>query len=102
MTKQRLSIYNYKVIDNYLLIVDNLNTEGGDYLSVTNNIENVLSEINSQIDTDLSSLSIYYRDTLSMWDQVEITSMLGDKVEEIEFLNSPDVEDDYLEKLFFK
>ena len=103
MIKERQSIYNYKIIDNYLLIVDNLtNSNEGKYVSLTNNMEQVLSEINSEIDTDITSLNILYRDTLEDWDSVEITSIIGDKIDSIDFKLEVALDEDYLNSLFLK
>ena len=103
MIKERQSIYNYKIIDNYLLIVDNLtNSNEGKYVSLTNNMEQVLSEINSEIDTDITSLNILYRDTLEDWDSVEITSIIGDKIDSVDFKLEVALDEDYLNSLFLK
>ena len=40
----KVSNYSYRIIDDYLLIVDN-SSDKDNFVSVTNNIENILTEI---------------------------------------------------------
>jgi hypothetical protein len=42
----------------------------GNFMSVTNNFENVLTEIKEQIGDDIFNLQIIYRDTNGVWDKV--------------------------------
>lgn len=61
--------YRYKIIDNVLCIMD----EGRDCRSVTNDMENVLAEIASDIGCQtFSSLDAYiYRDSMGVYDGVK-------------------------------
>lgn len=63
----RKSNYSFGVVDNQLKIIDNWSVG---YMSVTNNIENVLTEIREQIGDNIENLSITYRDTNGDWDKV--------------------------------
>ena len=40
----RTSSYSYRIVDDYLLIIDN-SSDKDNFVSVTNNIENILTEI---------------------------------------------------------
>ncbi len=61
------SNYSFNIVDNQLKIIDNWSTG---YMSVTNNIENVLNEIRNQIGDNIENLNIVYRDTDGNWDSV--------------------------------
>lgn len=63
----RKSNYSFSVVDNQLKIVDNW---CNGYMSVTNNIENVLTEIRNDIGDNIELLSVIYRDTDGNWDKV--------------------------------
>lgn len=63
----RKSNYSFSVVDNELKIIDDWCSG---YMSVTNNIENVLTEIRTKIGNVIESLNITYRDTDGIWDKV--------------------------------
>jgi hypothetical protein len=63
----RKSKYSFNIVGNQLRIVDEWY---GNFMSVTNNFENVLTEIRKEIGDDISKLLITYRDTEGVWDIV--------------------------------
>lgn len=81
MTKSK---YNYRIIDNYLLIVDEMTSVDIDIMSVTNNIENILNEIAQKEDIDISDLTIIYRDSLFNWDAITINKF-NNKIRSVNF-----------------
>ena len=78
------SKYSYKIIDNYLLIVDEMTNIDTDIVSVTNNIEIILEEIIQKENVDISDLGIVYRDTLFNWDKITINKF-NNKIRSINF-----------------
>ena len=78
------SKYSYKIIDNYLLIVDEMTNTDTDIVSVTNNIEIILEEIIQKENVDISDLGIVYRDTLFNWDKITINKF-NNKIRSINF-----------------
>lgn len=97
------SDYTYKVIDNLLLIIDNCGINNDhNYMSVTNNMENVLNEITEKEFRDISLLNIYYRDTLFNWDQIYIKSMFEGKITDVDFALDSNIDGAYLDTLYFK
>ena len=95
----KISKYSYRIVDDYLLIIDN-SSDKDNFVSITNNIENVLTEI-SMKEENIINYNIYYRDTEYNWDQVVIDSIVNNKVEKIKFI-IPDIKnDEFFENLFF-
>ena len=78
------SKYSYKIIDNYLLIVDEMTNTDTDIVSVTNNIEIILEEIIQKENVDISDLGVVYRDTLFNWDKITINKF-NNKIRSINF-----------------
>ena len=95
----KVSNYSYRIIDDYLLIVDN-SSDKDNFVSVTNNIENILTEI-SMKEENIINYNIYYRDTEYNWDQIIINSIINNKIEKIEFIITNDRNNEFLENLFF-
>ena len=54
----KASNYSYRIIDDYLLIVDN-SSDKDNFVSVTNNIENILTEI-SMKEENIINCNIYF------------------------------------------
>lgn len=95
----KTSSYSYRIIDDYLLIVDN-SSDKDNFVSVTNNIENILTEI-SMKEKNIINYNIYYRDTEYNWDQIMIDSIINNKVEKIKFIIPDNRNDEFFENLFF-
>lgn len=95
----KVSNYSYRIIDDYLLIVDNSSNKDN-FVSVTNNIENILTEI-SMKEENIINYNIYYRDTEYNWDQIIIDSIVNNKVEKIKFIIPENRNDEFFENLFF-
>ena len=95
----KTSSYSYRIVDDYLLIIDN-SSDKDTFVSVTNNIENVLTEI-SMIEENIINYDIYYRDTEHNWDQIMIDSIINNKVEKIKFIIPDNRNDEFFENLFF-
>ena len=95
----RTSSYSYRIVDDYLLIIDN-SSDKDNFVSVTNNIENVLTEI-SMKEKNIIDYTIYYRDTEYNWDQIIIDSIINNKVEKIKFIIPDNRNDEFFENLFF-
>ena len=95
----RTSSYSYRIVDDYLLIIDN-SSDKDNFVSVTNNIENVLTEI-SMKEKNIIDYTIYYRDTEYNWDQIIIDSIIDNKVEKIKFIISDIRNNEFFENLFF-
>ena len=95
----KVSNYSYRIIDDYLLIVDNSSNKDN-FVSVTNNIENILTEI-SMKEENIINYNIYYRDTEYNWDQIMIDSIINNKVEKIKFIILDNRNDEFFENLFF-
>ena len=95
----KASNYSYRIIDDYLLIVDN-SSDKDNFVSVTNNIENILTEI-SMKEENIINFNIYYRDTEYNWDQIIIDSIINNKVEKIKFVIPDNRNDEFFENLFF-
>ena len=95
----KVSNYSYRIIDDYLLIVDN-SSDKDNFVSVTNNIENILTEISTK-EENIINYTIYYRDTEYNWDQIIINSIINNKIEKIEFIITNDRNNEFLENLFF-
>ena len=95
----RTSSYSYRIVDDYLLIIDN-SSDKDNFVSVTNNIENVLTEI-SMKEKNIIDYTIYYRDTEYNWDQIIIDSIIDNKVEKIKFIIPDNRNDEFFENLFF-
>lgn len=95
----RTSSYSYRIVDDYLLIVDN-SSDKDNFVSVTNNIENILTEI-SMKEKNIINYNIYYRDTEYNWDQIIIDSIINNKVEKIKFIIPDNRNDEFFENLFF-
>ena len=95
----RTSSYSYRIVDDYLLIVDN-SSDKDNFVSVTNNIENILTEI-SMKEKNIINYNIYYRDTEYNWDQIMIDSIINNKVEKIKFIIPDNRNDEFFENLFF-
>ena len=97
------SIYNYEIVGEMLLIVDNCAACDEDSnISITNNMEEVLTEIAKKENRDLTKLEIVYRDSLLTWDRVIVTKQSGNKVLSVKFDTSSELDEDYLENLFFR
>jgi hypothetical protein len=60
--------YNYEVLEDYLFIED-LCEEGK--LSVTMDIENVLTEIKDEIGGEITNLRVIYKDSRGIWDALK-------------------------------
>ena len=56
----RKSNYTYSIDGRTIYIIDN---QCDGYLSVTNNIENVLEEISKELNTSISNYEVIYKDT---------------------------------------
>ncbi len=95
----RTSSYSYRIVDDYLLIIDN-SSDKDNFVSVTNNIENVLTEI-SMKEKNIIDYTIYYRDTEYNWDQIIIDSIINNKVEKIKFIIPDNRNNEFFENLFF-
>ena len=95
----RTSSYSYRIVDDYLLIIDN-SSDKDNFVSVTNNIENILTEI-SMKEKNIINYNIYYRDTEYNWDQIMIDSIINNKVEKIKFIIPDNRNDEFFENLFF-
>ena len=95
----KVSKYSYRIIDDYLLIIDN-SSDKDNFVSVTNNIENILTEISTK-EKNLINYTIYYRDTEYNWDQIIIDSIIDNKVEKIKFIIPDNRNDEFFENLFF-
>ena len=95
----RTSSYSYRIVDDYLLIIDN-SSDKDNFVSVTNNIENVLTEI-SMKEKNIIDYTIYYRDTEYNWDQIIIDSIIDNKIEKIKFVIPDNRNDEFFENLFF-
>ena len=95
----RTSSYSYRIVDDYLLIIDN-SSDKDNFVSVTNNIENILTEI-SMKEKNIINYNIYYRDTEYNWDQIIIDSIINNKVEKIKFIIPDNRNDEFFENLFF-
>ena len=95
----KASNYSYRIIDDYLLIVDN-SSDKDNFVSVTNNIENILTEISTK-EENIINYNIYYRDTEYNWDQIMIDSIINNKVEKIKFIIPDNRNDEFFENLFF-
>lgn len=54
-------------------------------MSVTNDIENVLTQIRKEIGKDIESLKIIYRDSVGTWDEV-VPKWDGDECEYVIFV----------------
>ena len=91
--------YSYRIVDDYLLIIDN-SSDKDNFVSITNNIENVLTEI-SMKEKNIIDYTIYYRDTEYNWDQIIIDSIIDNKVEKIKFIIPDNRNDEFFENLFF-
>lgn len=63
----RKSNYSFTIDGNELKIVDEWY---GNFMSVTNNFENVLTEIREVIGESIVGMDIIYRDTEGIWDRV--------------------------------
>jgi hypothetical protein len=75
-TKKSRAKYTYNFTEGILHITDlseAAQTEDDEhyYMSVTNDIENVLHDIHKETQGDLSLRCIVYRDTLGMWDGIK-------------------------------
>ena len=64
----RKSNYSFNIVGNQLRIVDEWY---GNFMSVTNNFENVLTEIRKIIGPDIVNMVIVYKDTNGDWDMVK-------------------------------
>lgn len=95
----KTSSYSYRIVDDYLLIIDN-SSDKDNFVSVTNNIENILTEI-SMKEKNIINYNIYYRDTEYNWDQIMIDSIINNKVEKIKFIIPDNRNDEFFENLFF-
>ena len=95
----KTSSYSYRIVDDYLLIIDN-SSDKDTFVSVTNNIENVLTEI-SMIEENIINYDIYYRDTEHNWDQVVIDNIIDNRIEKVEFIISNHRNNEFFENLFF-
>ena len=95
----RTSSYSYRIVDDYLLIIYN-SSDKDNFVSVTNNIENVLTEI-SMKEKNIIDYTIYYRDTEYNWDQIIIDSIINNKVEKIKFIIPDNRNNEFFENLFF-
>ena len=56
----KVSNYSYRIVDDYLLIIDN-SSDKDNFVSITNNIENVLTEI-SMKEENIINYNIYNKD----------------------------------------
>jgi len=63
----RKSNYSFTIDGNELKIVDEWY---GNFMSVTNNFENVLTDIREVIGESIVGMDIIYRDTEGIWDRV--------------------------------
>jgi hypothetical protein len=63
----RKSNYSFTVDGNELKIIDEWY---GNFMSVTNNFENVLTEIREVVGESIVGMNIIYRDTEGVWDRV--------------------------------
>ena len=63
----RKSNYSFTIDGNELKIVDEWY---GNFMSVTNNFENVLTEIREVFGESIVGMDIIYRDTEGIWDRV--------------------------------
>jgi len=63
----RKSNYSFTVDGNELKIIDEWY---GNFMSVTNNFENVLTEIREVVGESIVAMNIIYRDTEGVWDRV--------------------------------
>lgn len=61
------SKFSFSVENNELRIIDEWY---GNFMSVTNNFENVLTEIREFIGDSIVGMDIIYRDTEGIWDRV--------------------------------
>ena len=95
----KTSSYSYRIVDDYLLIIDN-SSDKDTFVSVTNNIENVLTEI-SMIEENIINYDIYYRDTEHNWDQVVIDNIIDNRIEKIKFIIPDNRNNEFFENLFF-
>ena len=95
----KVSKYSYRIIDDYLLIIDN-SSDKDNFVSVTNNIENILTEI-SMKEENIINYNIYYRDTEYNWDQVIIDNIINNKIEKIKFIIPDHRNNEFFENLFF-
>lgn len=95
----KVSNYSYRIIDDYLLIVDN-SSDKDNFVSVTNNIENILTEISTK-EENIINYNIYYRDTEYNWNQIIIDSIINNKIEKIKFVIPDNRNDEFFENLFF-
>lgn len=95
----KTSSYSYRIVDDYLLIIDN-SSDKDNFVSVTNNIENILTEI-SMKEKNIINYNIYYRDTEYNWDQIIIDSIIDNKIEKIKFIIPDNRNDEFFENLFF-
>ena len=95
----KVSKYSYRIVDDYLLIIDN-SSDKDNFVSITNNIENVLTEI-SMKEENIINYNIYYRDTEYNWDQIVIDNMINNKIEKIKFIISDHSNNEFFENLFF-
>lgn len=95
----KTSSYSYRIVDDYLLIIDN-SSDKDTFVSVTNNIENILTEI-SMKEKNIINYNIYYRDTEYNWDQIIIDSIINNKVEKIKFIIPDNRNNEFFENLFF-
>ena len=95
----RTSSYSYRIVDDYLLIIDN-SSDKDNFVSVTNNIENILTEISMKKE-NIINYNIYYRDTEYNWNQVIIDNIINNKIEKIKFIISDNRNNEFFENLFF-
>ena len=95
----RTSSYSYRIVDDYLLIIDN-SSDKDNFVSVTNNIENILTEISMKKE-NIINYNIYYRDTEYNWNQVIIDNIINNKIEKIKFIISDHRNNEFFENLFF-
>lgn len=78
----RKSNYSFNIVGNQLRIVDEWY---GNFMSVTNNFENVLTEIRKIIGPDIVNMVIVYKDTNGDWGMVK-AEWIGEECINVIFL----------------
>lgn len=96
---KKKSNYDFKIIEDYLLIVDNDYGSESAHTSVTNNMEQVLTEILAT-GVDITKFKIVYRDSRLNWDQVEVKSIKQNIVKYVDFLLDQYTDQEFFDNLF--
>lgn len=78
----RKSKYSFTIKENELKIIDEWY---GNFMSVTNNFEDVLTEIREVVGDGIVNMDIIYRDTEGIWDRVS-AEWEGDECVNVIFL----------------